>query len=87
MHRGVALTQAQTLREWSDQWSHEATTGPAEGFSDVALLMERAARQIERTIGGGPSIEELKRAEEEPELRMPEPITDTRPDMEDASAL
>jgi hypothetical protein len=47
MQEDAAKSQAGTLREWASQWRGEG----AEGAAEAAFLLERAARQIERTIG------------------------------------
>lgn len=43
----VARSHFQSLEDWARQWSQDGT----EGASEIAFLMQRAARMIRRTIG------------------------------------
>lgn len=47
MQTDVALAQAQTLRQWADDWMRQAEVG--RGDNEVSMLLHRAARAMERT--------------------------------------
>jgi len=45
MNKGIARAQASTLMTWADQWGRD----DAEGSSEVAFLLARAARMMNGT--------------------------------------
>lgn len=68
MNTEVARSQAQALEDWARMWSGDG----AEGASEVAFLMQRAARMINRAMGL-PDADGIESAKSLDEARRVEP--------------
>jgi hypothetical protein len=55
MQIDLAKTQAGTLREWASEWRAEARAGLT-GGEEVAALLERAAKQVDRGFEPAPKF-------------------------------
>lgn len=52
MRPEIAKAQADTLKEWADQWNRDALVSPdQEGYGEVAFLLRRTATAIAKAIG------------------------------------
>lgn len=80
MQVDVARAQAETLDEWSVNWDRESAGDAQSGASEVAFLLQRAARMIRRTLGDTGSVEPAMKFGDDAALSEPVLATEPRPD-------